>query len=142
MAILLQKQILTCKNSIYQNDTEKTWKTKKIKKYQKWILTMQLIMQILTEKIPSKLCDKNSRIEINATFTFIHSGRTAVSTLTMVGAAGTASFWITALCTPVAVHLTNMFCRELRLTYKLAVPWNISYNTHIFSFKAKQAKYS
>lgn len=57
MAILLQKQILTCKNSIYQNDTEKTWKTKKIKKYQKWILTMQLIMQILTEKIPSKLCD-------------------------------------------------------------------------------------
>lgn len=42
MAILLQKQILTCKNSIYQNDTEKTWKTKKIKKYQKWILTMQL----------------------------------------------------------------------------------------------------
>lgn len=57
MVILLQKQILTCKNSIYQNDTEKTWKTKKIKKYQKWILTMQLIMQILTEKIPSKLCD-------------------------------------------------------------------------------------
>lgn len=50
MVILLQKQILTCKNSIYQNDTEKTWKTKKIKKYQKWILTMQLIMQILTEK--------------------------------------------------------------------------------------------
>lgn len=53
---------------------------------------MQLIKQILTEKIPSKLCDKNSRIEINATFTFIQPGRTAVSTLTMVGAAGTASF--------------------------------------------------
>lgn len=35
MAILLQKQILTCKNSIYQNDTEKTWKTKKIKKIPK-----------------------------------------------------------------------------------------------------------
>lgn len=35
MVILLQKQILTCKNSIYQNDTEKTWKTKKTKKIPK-----------------------------------------------------------------------------------------------------------